>query len=229
MIPCHSLTEKTTDMKKIKFLALTAICVLAGLVSCETYKVQDPEMSAVSDFDGKWICFGVDQATGDSAVYFIEITNDTFDSSDKIWLTIVNNDPGFPASIAGESAAYYYLDAIRFKANCNNSNLSFQCDTAQTTAPYLVNNEYLGQTYYSLGYAMFGKNAVMGQATIENGLITRNAVPTGGNKMASAIEFTLKRSDALVGTDAVVNFKGMKMTGWYEDEAEYVDFMYEYY
>lgn len=223
MIPCHSLIEKTIVMKRIKFLALTAICILAGLVSCETYKVQDPEMSAISDFDGKWICFGIEQVSGDTAVYLIEITNDTFDSSDKMWLTIINNDP----SISGTP---YYLDAIRFKANCNKGNLSFQCDDAETTAPYLVNNEYLGQTYYSWGYASTGiKNIVMGKATITNGSITKNAVSTGGNKKVSAIEFTLTRTDGIVGTDFVVNFKGMKMTGWSEDESEYVDFMNDNY
>ena len=44
----------------IKFL----ICIVgfAGLVSCETYKVEDPEQTAVGDFDGRWICFAYDKA-----------------------------------------------------------------------------------------------------------------------------------------------------------------------
>ena len=102
-------------------------------------------MTAVSEFDGKWICFGTTTAQ-DTAVYFVEITNDTYNSSDKLWFTIVNNDP----TLAG---GYYYLDAFRFKVGCNNAALTFACDSSETTAPYLVNNEYLGQTYYSLGYA----------------------------------------------------------------------------
>ena len=53
-------------MKRIKYLVLGA-CVLAGIASCETYKVQDPEMTAVSEFDGKWICFGTTTAQ-DTAV-----------------------------------------------------------------------------------------------------------------------------------------------------------------
>ena len=75
VIQCRSLTEKTTIMKRFTYLVLGA-CVLAGIASCETYKVQDPEMTAVSEFDGKWICFGTTTAQ-DTAVYFVEITNDT--------------------------------------------------------------------------------------------------------------------------------------------------------
>lgn len=207
-------------MKRIKYLVLGA-CVLAGIASCETYKVQDPEMTAVSEFDGKWICFGTTTAQ-DTAVYFVEITNDTYNSSDKLWFTIVNNDP----TLAG---GYYYLDAFRFKVGCNNAALTFACDSSETTAPYLVNNEYLGQTYYSLGYASTGvKNCVMGKAVVENGKITKDAVATGGNLKASAIEFTLYRADEGSPVDTVY-FKGMKITGWYDDIAEYVDFMYDNY
>ena len=209
-------------MKRIKYLVFAA-CVLAGFASCETYKVQDPEMTAVSEFDGKWIAFGTTTAQ-DTAVYFIEITNDTYNSNDKIWLTIVNNDPYIPGTGGG-----YYLDAIRFKSNCNNSSLTFACDSSETTAPYLVNNEYLGQTYYSLGYyATRVKNYVMGKAVIENGKVTKNAVTTGGNLKASSIEFTLYRADDGEPCDTVY-FKGMKITGWYEDMAEYIDFMYDNY
>lgn len=220
-MPCHSLNVKTTIMKRSILFALTAICVLAGMISCETYKVEEPEMTAVSEFDGKWVCFGIDEL-GDTAVYFIEVTNDTYNSSDKLWFTIVNNDPG----LAG---GYYYLDAIRFKVDCNNSNLTFQCGSTETTAPYLVNNDYLGQTYYSLGYAMTGvKNYVMGKALIKDGKVTKDAVTTGGNLKASAIEFTLVRADD-GEAEATTVMKGMKITGWYDDIAEYVDFMYDNY
>ena len=210
-------------MKRSIIFALTAICVLTGIISCETYEVAEPEMTAVSEFDGKWVCFGIDEL-GDTAVYFVEITNDTYNSSDKIWLTVVNNDPYIPGAGGG-----YYLDAIRFKSNCNNSSLTFACDSSETTAPYLVNNEYLGQTYYSLGYVATGvKNYVMGKAVIENGKVTKNAVATGGNLKASSIEFTLYRADNGQPVDTVY-FKGMKITGWYDDMAEYIDFMYDNY
>lgn len=186
-------------------------------------------MTAVSEFDGKWICFGIDEA-GDTAVYFVEITNDTYNSADKLWFTVVNNDPFVVYGITGDpSDAYYYLDAIRFKVNCNKSNLTFQCDSSETTAPYLVNNEYLGQTYYSIGYALTGvKNYVMGKALIDGGKITPNAVATGGNTKASAIEFTLTRADD-GEPESVITFKGMKITGWAEDIEEYTTFMYDNY
>lgn len=214
-------------MKRIKYLVFAA-CVLAGIASCETYKVQDPEMTAVSEFDGKWVCFGVDEA-GDTAVYFIEITNDTYNSSDKLWMTVVNNDPGVGNALFGAPYGYYYLDAIRFKVNCNNSNLTFQCDSTEAIAPYLVNNEYLAQTYYTIGYGAFDeKNCVMGKALVEGGKVTPNAIATGGNQKASAIEFALSRNDVILGK-SVVEMKGMKITGWYDDMAEYVDFMYENY
>ena len=208
-------------MKRSIIFALTAICVLTGIISCETYKVAEPEMTAVSEFDGKWVCFGIDEV-GDTAVYFIEITNDTYNSSDKIWLTIVNNDP----SVAN---SYAYLDAIRFKANCNNGNLTFNCDSTETTAPYLVWNPYYEMTYYSIGYGMTGiKNYVMGKAVVKDGKIAKDAVATGGNLKASAIEFTLVRADD-GEPEATIKMKGMKITGWYDDMAEYVDFMYDNY
>lgn len=181
-------------------------------------------MTAVSEFDGKWVCFGIDEA-GDTAVYYIEITNDTYNSKDKIWMTVVNNEPTplpYPYN-------YYILDAIRFKVDCNKSNLTFQCDSTEATAPYLVNNEYAGQTYYSYGYfATKVKNYVMGKALVEGGKVTPNAVATGGNYKASAIEFTLTRADDGEPV-TVINMKGMKITGWEADIQEYADFMNENY
>lgn len=215
-------------MKRLIIFALTAICVLTGIISCETYKISEPEMTAVSEFDGKWVCFGIDEL-GDTAVYFIEITNDTYNSTDKLWFTVVNNDPGVGNALFGAPYGYYYLDAIRFKVDCNKSNLTFQCDSTEATAPYLVNNEYLGQTYYTIGYGAFKKkNYVMGKALVEGGKVTPNAVATGGNTKASAIEFTLSRDDIILGA-SVVSMKGMKITGWEADIQEYADFMNENY
>lgn len=215
-------------MKKYILLALTAFCVFAGIISCETYKVEEPDMSAVSDFDGKWICFGVNEA-GDTAVYFIEITNDTYDSADKLWFTVVNNDPYVMGDKYGLPAYnYYYLDGFRFKVDCNKSDLTFQCDSSETTAPYLVNNEYLGQTYYTVGYAFYGKNAVLGKALVTDGKIVKNAIATGGDQKASSISFVLTRVDDGAPKE-VITMSGMKITGWAEDIKEYTTFMEDNY
>ena len=77
----------------IKFL----ICIVgfAGLVSCETYKVEDPEQTAVGDFDGRWICFAYDKAdqTNPVGLYIVEIFNTTFNDSDKFWMSVADCDP----------------------------------------------------------------------------------------------------------------------------------------
>ena len=40
-------------MKKILKM-LFAVVLAFGFAACETYKADDPEMTAVADFDGQW-------------------------------------------------------------------------------------------------------------------------------------------------------------------------------
>lgn len=203
-------------MKNILRNLLLAVTAVTLAVSCETYKVDEPGMTAVSDIDGNWVCFGVDEA-GDSTVFYLEITNNTYNDPSKVWVTVTDMN----------TATYPYLDGVRFLANVDG--LNFSCKDAETLAPQFVWNPYQERKYYSYEWYLSRQaNSHVGKATIEGGKVTLNAVPTGGNMKASAIELIYTRSDD--GEESQTwKISGMKNTGWYEDLAEYVDFMNEYF
>ena len=79
--------------KIIKSLALMSAAVFS-VISCETYKVDDPEMTAISKIDGKYVTFAYENgSTQPSTVFAVLITNTTFNDSDKAWVTITDLNP----------------------------------------------------------------------------------------------------------------------------------------
>lgn len=48
-------------MNKILKMLFAGALVAMGCASCETYDVDDPDMTAVADLDGQWICFAYDR------------------------------------------------------------------------------------------------------------------------------------------------------------------------
>lgn len=201
-------------MKRIFGSLLIAGMALMLAVSCETYKVDEPDMTAVSDIDGNWLCFGTNDA-GEKTVFYLEITNTTYNESDKMWVTITDMN----------TDTYPYLDGVRFLANVDG--LSFSCKDSETLAPQFVWNPYQERKYYSYEWYLSRQaNSHVGKATIEGGKVTLEAVPTAGNVKASAIELTYTRADD-DEEPQTWKISGMKNTGWYEDMTEYVDFMNE--
>ena len=199
----------------IKFL----ICIVgfAGLVSCETYKVEDPEQTAVGDFDGRWICFAYDKAdqTNPVGLYIVEIFNTTFNDSDKFWMSVADCDP-----VAG---GHYFLDALKFKTSCDVNSLTFNASDVEASQPRTCYNIYLEQGYFTLGY----RNMVPAtgyKVSLRDGKVTKNGIDTDSGYKADAIEFSYKRTNPDNTTVEYV-FKGMKNTGWAEDMGAYYDFI----
>lgn len=199
-------------MKRILCNLLLAGMILGFATSCETYKVDEPGMTAVSDIDGNWICFGVN-AENDTTVFYLEITNTTTDDPTKIWMTVTDMN----------TATYPYLDGVRFLANVDG--LNFSCDNAETIAPQFVWNPYQERKYYSLAwYNSRVANSHVGKASVSNGKVTLNAIPTGGKYNASAIEFSYVRTDDGCEPQSW-KISGMKNTGWASDMEPYIKFM----
>lgn len=204
-------------MKRIIGNLLLAGLILGFATSCETYKVQDPEMTAVSDFDGKWICYGING--NDTTIFQVVITNTESNASDKLWVTMVDCNP--------EITGYAYLDAVRFKANCNSSNLSFDCENSDMTYPATAWSWLYDQNTNTAGYrAIKSQDTVVGKATIKDGKIEKEVVFSYGDTKQDAISFTYTRA-MNEETPITYQVKGMKINGWYEDMQEYVDFMFE--
>lgn len=86
----------------------------------KTYDVDDPDMTAVADLDGQWICFAYESSAPDTpvTVFDILVTNTTDNAADAMWMTIADCD----YSASGNPR---YLDALQFKLSCDNSALTF--------------------------------------------------------------------------------------------------------
>ena len=124
--------------KIIKSLALMSAAVFS-VISCETYKVDDPEMTAISKIDGKYVTFAYENgSTQPSTVFAVLITNTTFNDSDKAWVTITDLNPA-----ATSLNSTLYLDAVRFKVDVNLKEQTFTCSGITATEPRTAWNPYL--------------------------------------------------------------------------------------
>lgn len=206
-------------MKKIFSILAVAMISALSFTSCETYSVEEPEMTAVSDLDGEWICFATNQDDpSDKTLLNVQITNTTNNDADKIWVTITDLNP-FQDIDPGDY--FYYLDAIRFKASCSNSDLKLSANNAPVEVPRTCRNPYLEQSYFSM-QRYYG--ATTATASIE-GSVTKNVDSPSGYKY-DTISFTYTRTE-LDGTVIKYDVKGSKNTGWAEDMKEYADFAEE--
>ena len=159
-------------MNKILKMLFAGALVAMGCASCETYDVDDPDMTAVADLDGQWICFAYESSAPDTpvTVFDILVTNTTDNAADAMWMTIADCD----YSASGNPR---YLDALQFKLSCDNSAQTFSCTSAEAVQPRTCHNIYLGQGYYTAGYA--GAVASQGYTvTVTGGKVTKNGVDT---------------------------------------------------
>ena len=201
-------------------LAIGALA--AGFVSCETYKVEEPEMTAVADFDGQWICFAYEAGNPSTpvTVFDILVTNTTYNESDAMWMTIADCDYQY-------SGTATFLDALQFKLTCNPAALSFSCSAAEASQPQTCHNIYVGQDYYTAGNQ--GYVPKDGYTVTEtDGKVLKNGVDTKTGYKADAIEFNYSRTNP-DGTTKQYVVKGMKNTGWNEEMQDYSDFIKEHF
>ena len=204
----------------VKILALAAAAVFA-FASCETYKVAEPDMTAISNVDGKYVAFAYENGASDPSTLFgIVITNNTNNDADKGWMTITDMSPYIYGS-------YYYLDAVRFEISIDTKAQTFSANAVSATEPRTAWNPYLEGWYGSYGgYYTGGYIYGYSNYTITlSGKVTSNGVKTA-NGTADAIEFTYSRTYP-DGQTKNYTVSGMVKTGWLEDVQEYEDFINE--
>lgn len=210
--------------KIIKSLALMSAAVFS-VISCETYKVDDPEMTAISKIDGKYVTFAYENgSTQPSTVFAILITNTTFNDSDKAWVTITDLNPA-----ATSLNSTLYLDAVRFKVDVNLKEQTFTCSGITATEPRTAWNPYLegagsGQGgYYTAATKLGYKDYTI---SFSGKIVTGGTTGTNNNKI-DTIEIDSYSRAYPDGTVKKYVVKGMKYTGWDDEMKEYNDFVNE--
>lgn len=209
--------------KIIKSLALMSAAVFS-VISCETYKVDDPEMTAISKIDGKYVTFAYENgSTQPSTVFAVLITNTTFNDSDKAWVTITDLNPA-----ATSLNSTLYLDAVRFKVDVNLNEQTFTCSGITATEPRTAWNPYLegagsGQGgYYTAAPKLGYKDYTI---SFSGKIVTGGTTGTNNNNKIDTIEIDSYSRAYPDGTVKKYVVKGMKYTGWDDEMKEYNDFV----
>ena len=209
--------------KIIKSLALMSAAIFS-VISCETYKVDDPEMTAISKIDGKYVTFAYENgSTQPSTVFAVLITNTTFDDSDKAWVTITDLNPA-----ATSLNSTLYLDAVRFKVDVNLNEQTFTCSGITATEPRTAWNPYLegagsGQGgYYTAATKLGYKDYTI---SFSGKIVTGGTTGTNNNNKIDTIEIDSYSRAYPDGTVKKYVVKGMKYTGWDDEMKEYNDFV----
>lgn len=196
-----------------------------SVISCETYKVDDPEMTAISKIDGKYVTFAYENgSTQPSTVFAVLITNTTFNDSDKAWVTITDLNPA-----ATSLNSTLYLDAVRFKVDVNLKEQTFTCSGITATEPRTAWNPYLegagsGQGGYYTAATKLGYNDYT--ISFSGKIVTGGTTGTNNNKI-DTIEIDSYSRAYPDGTVKKYVVKGMKYTGWDDEMKEYNDFVNE--
>ena len=201
-------------MKKIIILS-AFVAALASLASCETYKVGEPDMSAVAAIDGKYVTFGA--INGENVTVFgVQITNTTDDEADRAWMTITDLD-----------SRYYHwqrLFDVRFEIKVDPTNHTFSASSVNAEEPRTAWNPYIEGlygsygSYYTAGY-QWGADA---HTVTVNGRVIPDGANTASGYKADKIEFTYTITTD--GQSVSYTVDGIKKTGWAEDTQVYADF-----
>ena len=209
-------------MKTI-FKLSALVAAIACLFSCETYKVADPEMTAIHQIDGKYMSFAIDDSTtpvDTTTILAMVITNTTDNASDAAWITVSDMNYGnyYPTT------NYTRLLGIRFRASVDMSNLTFKATDVEVEEPTTAWNPYIEGYYGSYGSyytCQYQRGLSLGLASVSiDGKVITDGVTTPSGYKADYIEYTLTLNYAS-GTSAVYKTKGQKKTGWVEDAIEY--------
>lgn len=211
--------------KIIKRLALMSAAVFS-VISCETYKVDEPEMTAISKIDGKYVTFAYENgSTQPSTVFAILITNTTFNDSDKAWVTITDLNPA-----ATSLNSTRFLDAVRFKVDVNLKEQTLTCSGITATEPRTAWNPYLegagsGQGgYYTAATKLGYKDYTI---SFSGKIVTGGTTGTNNGNKIDTIEIDSYTRAYPDGTVKKYVVKGMKYTGWDDEMKEYNDFVKE--
>ena len=211
--------------KIIKSLALMSAAVFS-VISCETNKVDEPEMTAISKIDGKYVTFAYENgSTQPSTVFAILVTNTTFNDSDKAWVTITDLNPA-----ATSLNSTRFLDAVRFKVDVNLKEQTLTCSGITATEPRTAWNPYLegagsGQGgYYTAATKLGYKDYTI---SFSGKIVTGGTTGTNNGNKIDTIEIDSYSRAYPDGTVKKYVVKGMKYTGWDDEMKEYNDFVKE--
>ena len=209
-------------MKKIFSYISVAALLVAGLTSCETYKVTYPGGTAVSNMDGTYLCFAYDKSDLSTPVIFyeLEVTNTESDASDAMWFNMID--------YRSANALGCYPEAVRFKVSCDVKDQTFNCSLAETfPVGYIMNKVQYNYYGYGMEYANHSKTKYSYSNTtpdytvnITDGSIVTDGVDTETGYKTDGISFNYvkKHADGTIEEYIVI---GMKNTGWIEDVAVY--------
>ena len=197
-----------------------------SVISCETYKVDEPEMTAISKIDGKYVTFAYENgSTQPSTVFAILITNTTFNDPDKAWVTITDLNPA-----ATSLNSTRFLDAVRFKVDVNLKEQTLTCSGITATEPRTAWNPYLegagsGQGgYYTAATKLGYKDYTI---SFSGKIVTGGTTGTNNGNKIDTIEIDSYSRAYPDGTVKKYVVKGMKYTGWDDEMKEYNDFVNE--
>ena len=187
-------------LKTIVIASITAVT----LTSCETYKVGDPDMTAISNIDGKYAAFAYENNESEaSTVLGVVITNTAYNESDKAWITITEVEVDIDAQ-------------------------TFSCTEVSATEPITTWNPYLegggsGQGgFYTAAYKLNKYSTYTISCT--GRIVTGGTAGTNNNRI-DTIEIDSYSRTYPDGTVKKYVVKGQKYTGWADEMKEYNDFI----
>lgn len=200
-----------------------AVLSLSVFASCETYKVGEPDTTAIAGIDGQYVAYAYEGGASDPTTLFtIQINNTAADDADKGWITITDADPNLFGSKNKN-----YLDAVRFKIDIDKAGMAFSCENADATEPNTCWNPYLAGNYGSYYTMAYTKKNFQNYKVSCKGKIAVGAVTgTNGNGI-DAIEITSYSRTWPDGTVKTYTAKGQRNTGWDDEMAEYDEFLDE--
>ena len=211
-------------MKKLITLSAFAAALFC-MFSCETYKVKDPEQTAIGNVDGKYMAFATPAGAAEpSTIFAIVITNTTNDDANAGWITIADMDYSY--------CNWQRLYAVRFKIDIDTAKQTFSAVNVEATEPRTAWNPYIEGaygsygSYYTAAYQWPSSFTIAQSATITDGKVVTDGVTTPSGYKADSIEFTytLNYKD---GTSESYTIKGQKKTGWGADAIEYENWLAE--
>lgn len=219
-------------MKKILSI-IAFVALVAGFSSCETYKVKEPDMTAIYKVDGKYVgfAFNVDDPTDTLSVIAVTITNTTDNESNRGWMTVIDMD----LHSAYAMNTYKRLFAVRFEIAINGQ--SFSANATEAQEPYTAWNPFYEGwagsygSMYTVG-AQKGRLANVYSVNVDGSVVT-NGVDTASGYKTDKLEFTFTLDipdgqTAIPAGTVSYKFVGMKKTGWAEDTQEYNDYIFDY-
>jgi hypothetical protein len=208
-------------MKKLITLSAFAAALFC-MFSCETYKVKDPEQTAIGNVDGKYMAFAYkDGAAEPTTMFAIVITNTTNNDANAGWITISDMDY--------TGLHWQRLFAVRFKMTVDAAAQTFVVNNSEVIEPRTAWNPYIEGAYGSYGSyytATYQWGSFDTSTASINGKVVTDGVTTPSGHKADAIEFTytLNYKD---GSSESYTVKGQKKTGWAEDAIEYETWLSE--